>query len=847
LTGNDWVAVFTAGNGANIGGKVLAAFAEDCRAKYMDFGSLDDLADGRGFDLRKIESAAKAADRLAEIEYLAGIIFVIDDDLTVNSVDEVSELLRGLFVVLKTFLKSPAKKFATLIHIGEQADGIGTVVYEGILGMFLSLAHEYPSILFRAVQMDEQIGFSAVVDVALDRNQPLLEAVFRNGKILTREWQPALSSFNHVSLPIIAPGHAVVFSGGADGITYCLARSLAPLGCRLVFLGRTTLDPEIDYLRLLSEVTPQDNLQTASVRKAIDTFRNVEDLRAAGVDASYYSCDVTNAAETESVIAQILQRYGRIDGIVHGAGILRDTFAEQMTPEDFCAVVDVKLRGAWNLYSAANNAGLKFFVCLSSVAAILGNPGQVNYTAANRAMSKLVAQFQLQTPSLICKSLMLPPIEGTGMAETPEIREKMKRANAGYVHVDELAALFDREVVMGTEDAWVLFMSSLPHVPTILLDSSTLPSPNPAMVSGTLQFPKEQFPMIDSIDKVDLLTGELHATRVFSLEKDIWLTDHKPFKFVRHQMVSAIMVIEAFMEAARLLYPHLPVCAIREAEFLDILECPPGIGRYSKIFCRRIPSSPGEIVCEASLASREISPTGRVTDRTSLNHKAQVVLGAEIKLPSVDSGTFPIRKEELDGSPMSHETVMKFYLNSLHKGRYRVIDTIDGIGPDTVRGRLVYRESEDFAAPMQTRYQYSPYLLEALLQLCGNFYIEVRRDHERGRAMAEAKPIKGHKSAKSEGQKSSRGSRLVRDRRSAATGRSESRNERPSNDFGKVIPYRIGEIGFSRKCAHGESVMLECRMTSRDDEGFVWTARGVDDSGQTLMWVRDLVLRWVSS
>jgi len=60
--------------------------------------------------------------------------------------------------------------------------------------------------------------------------------------------------------------------------------------------------------------------------------------------------------------AEVVGRYGRIDGIIHGAGVLRDAFLDQMTPEDFSLVADVKFLGAWNLFSAAEGAGLKFFV-----------------------------------------------------------------------------------------------------------------------------------------------------------------------------------------------------------------------------------------------------------------------------------------------------------------------------------------------------------------------------------------------------------------------------------------------------------------------------------------------------
>ena len=67
-----------------------------------------------------------------------------------------------------------------------------------------------------------------------------------------------------------------------------------------------------------------------------------------------------------------------------------------MTPDDFSMVADVKFLGAGNLFSAAEKAGLKFFVGLSSVAAIQGNPGQTNYAAANRMMSALIRYLRSQ-------------------------------------------------------------------------------------------------------------------------------------------------------------------------------------------------------------------------------------------------------------------------------------------------------------------------------------------------------------------------------------------------------------------------------------------------------------------
>jgi polyketide synthase PksJ len=73
--------------------------------------------------------------------------------------------------------------------------------------------------------------------------------------------------------------------------------------------------------------------------------RTVEDLRLSGTDAAYFRCDVTDPEEVSLVVREIIERYGKIDGIVHGAGNFRDNFCQQMTPDDFAAAVDVKFLG----------------------------------------------------------------------------------------------------------------------------------------------------------------------------------------------------------------------------------------------------------------------------------------------------------------------------------------------------------------------------------------------------------------------------------------------------------------------------------------------------------------------
>jgi hypothetical protein len=300
--------------------------------------------------------------------------------------------------------------------------------------------------------------------------------------------------------------------------------------------------------------------------------------------------------------------------------------------------------------------------------------------------------------------------------------------------------------------------------------------------------------MIEGISCLDIRREQLEAFRTFSLEKDLWIADHRPFQFVRHPLVSAAMVLETFMEAARILYPHLQVRGVRQVRLMDMIQCPPGVPRPSRISCRRVGNGLRELLCEVSLAAQEISPAGRLTDRFTPHCKGQVILDGGGGTLGEGLPDFPVRLAELRTGPVDHEKVIQWYKDrSGLEGRYRVMEVLDGAGPGVVRGRTTCRETRDFANLQNARYQYSPYLFEALLQLVG-FYI-------------------------------------------AAMDPSERRS---------MIPLEIGEMRFLRKCRVGEPITLEARMRAQDDEGHAWDARGLDDQGSAIMQVSGIRMHWVS-
>lgn len=114
-----------------------------------------------------------------------------------------------------------------------------------------------------------------------------------------------------------------------------------------------------------------------------ETVRAVEAL---GAKALAVRCDVSDAGQVSGLVDAVLHGFGRIDILVNNAGITRDGLLLRMSEADFDAVIDANLRGTFLCMKAAGRLMLKQrygrIVSLSSVVALRGNAGQVNYAAS---------------------------------------------------------------------------------------------------------------------------------------------------------------------------------------------------------------------------------------------------------------------------------------------------------------------------------------------------------------------------------------------------------------------------------------------------------------------------------
>jgi NAD(P)-dependent dehydrogenase (short-subunit alcohol dehydrogenase family) len=149
--------------------------------------------------------------------------------------------------------------------------------------------------------------------------------------------------------------------------------------------------------------------------------RSVADIRAAGGAAEANLASVADPAGAESIVADALRAFGRIDAVVNNAGILRDAIWHKLSHEDWRAVIDVHLNGAFNVSKAATphfrEQKSGSFVHFTSGSGLTGNIGQANYAAAKLGIVGLSQSIALDMARYGVRSNCVAPVAFTRMIE----------------------------------------------------------------------------------------------------------------------------------------------------------------------------------------------------------------------------------------------------------------------------------------------------------------------------------------------------------------------------------------------------------------------------------------------
>ncbi|MBL8334086.1 MAG: SDR family NAD(P)-dependent oxidoreductase, partial [Rubrivivax sp.] len=212
-------------------------------------------------------------------------------------------------------------------------------------------------------------------------------------------------------------GKVVVVTGAGGGIGRDIALALAREGARVV-------------VNDLGTSAAGEGASAGPAQQVVD------EIKAAGGQAAASTDSVSDAAAAARIVQCALDSFGRIDGVVNNAGILRDRFFHKMSVDEFDAVIKVHLYGSYFVSRAAaphfkeQNSGA--MVHMTSTSGLIGNFGQANYAAAKLALTALSKSIALDMSKFNVRSNCIAPFAwsrmiGTIPTETPAEKARVER------------------------------------------------------------------------------------------------------------------------------------------------------------------------------------------------------------------------------------------------------------------------------------------------------------------------------------------------------------------------------------------------------------------------------------
>ena len=453
-----------------------------------------------------------------------------------------------------------------------------------VTGFTKAYRRERADVLAKAVDFAVTRKTAALADALIEETERDPGAI-EIGRADGRRWAVGLREipFGDGTGGLTMDGKTVfVVTGAAGSIVSAITADLAAASGGIFHLLDLTPEPDPADEDLVAFTTDRDALratisdrlktagqrptpvlierQLAYYERLQSALTAIQAVRQSGGEACYHAVDLTDADAVARVVADVRGRHGRIDVLLHAAGIDVSHAIADKDCREFDRVFDVKADGWFNLLHAAADLEIGATVAFSSVAGRFGNAGQTDYSAANDLLCKVTSSFRRTRPGIRGIALDWTAWGGLGMATRGSVPKVMELAGIEMLPPEAGIAWIRQELTAGAFRGEVVVAGALGKLTAELAPAGGLDITAISTAAAG--------PMAGSVTGMGVYSG-LTVETALDPATQPFLHDHQIESVT---VLPGVMSAEAFAEVAGLAAPDLHVAGVEQMAFLAPLK-----------------------------------------------------------------------------------------------------------------------------------------------------------------------------------------------------------------------------------------------------------------------------------